>query len=315
MIDTIRWRVFGNIYDLDITDLGTAWKVYEGKTYERVQTDEDTYATLPLENIRFLHKETGLRLQGVGTANCGRIETLEVSLPKLLFGQNGRLITDQRQLDESICILRKLLGDVLGAEFTKMTEAHLTRVDLVWQYRRDPAKMIEDLSKVRHPQVRKANRVYQGESVNFPGRERFLRIYDKEKEQKGRRGEVTRIELQLRGKALKDDLARKDRVTIKDLKFDTCYKAYRDFLMRFEPLKKIDLQKTIELLAWAVRNDAKGNDGQMLFDLWAEGKSDRHIRRTRAKIEQVNFKYRQWTFGDLLPEDPKSEDLEVVEVA
>ncbi len=309
MIDTIRWRLYGNVgHGVEVTGLSSGWEVRQSK----INREGDQ--GLPVETVIFTNTDTGMRLLGQGSLQAGVVNTVEVSLPRLLFGTNGRVISDQRQLDESICLLRKEASAILG-EDASLTEDHLTRVDLVWQFRRDPAEMVEDLRKSRHPQIKKGNRVYEGESVNFPGKERFLRVYDKTREQKGRRGDVTRVELQLRGKALQAALGNGDqKVMIGDLNWFRCYHAYREFLMKFEPIRKPVLTKFIALLAWMVKEDAKGNDGQLVFDLWANGKSPRYVQQTRNRIAKFNFQYKDWTFGELLPDDPKSESLELSEV-
>src|SRR5664280_2765879 len=75
----------------------------------------------------------GVRFWHDGEGNC----KAEVELPKLLWGHNGHLLSNQAELDRSIAIFQETVASVV--EFTTW---QWVLVDLCWQFRARAADVI-----------------------------------------------------------------------------------------------------------------------------------------------------------------------------
>jgi hypothetical protein len=100
-------------------------------------------------------------------------------------------------------------------------EPRCTRLDLVGQFLVEPADMLAAHRETMHPRIRGRKSYYEGESLHFVRKERHLRIYDKVNEMQGKPGQVTRVEWQLRGEAMRHDMNR-DFVAFKNLTIEDC---------------------------------------------------------------------------------------------
>jgi hypothetical protein len=114
MIDTVKYRTVGSHL---VSDNRPGWKHSEYHS---------GYGS-PL--VIFTHVPTDLRV----TSREGTVTSVEVSLPRVRFGTNGRLITSQVVLDEALEITDNAISEVatvpVGREFS--------RIDLCWQFRGD----------------------------------------------------------------------------------------------------------------------------------------------------------------------------------
>jgi hypothetical protein len=126
-------------------------------------------------------------------------------------------------------------------------------------------------------------------------------MYDKQMELTGIAGDVVRVEIQLRGKRLKNELADEDG-QVTDLDFDRCYEVYRKILLDFKPAPLADVKGIDELLAIAQREGFKYR-GVPLLDLWARGKNPRYVRAKKAAIARMVLRLSGIDWSQLLPED------------
>ena len=90
-------------------------------------------------------------------ANGTHFTWFEVSLPRLLFGDNYRLIDSQAQIDEAFHRADKIISQ--WAKPTKKTR-RFTRVDLVWHFKANPPQeFLFAHQACNHPEVKKSVRV------------------------------------------------------------------------------------------------------------------------------------------------------------
>src|SRR4029077_19445698 len=61
-----------------------------------------------------------------------RLEKVEFSLPKLLFGHNGRVLTSQAEIDVSLDKCADILSTI--ARIPDVPKWDVRRVDMVWNY-------------------------------------------------------------------------------------------------------------------------------------------------------------------------------------
>lgn len=149
---------------------------------------------------------------------------VECSLPKLLFGYNGRLILSQSEMDAAFEKLFKLVEGY--ADVPPFVQWTPWRLDPVWQFQVANADAIIDtLSAFRYPDIRSMPWHQAGGGVSWRGvRSRFMiSIYNKSV-QMGQTGQVLRVEVSLRGGELKRMHGRSW------LCFDCLYSVYREIV-------------------------------------------------------------------------------------
>jgi len=288
MVDTVRVEYLGKWR----ANRPPGWSVRESR-----RTAFGEQGT-PVERrgMMMIHEETGFRIGGNGEY----ADFLEVSLPRLLFGNNGIMIRTQEQLDDAV---RKAIGlaEAVSEPMLDGLNPRCTRLDLVAQYLVEPSDMMLAHRETNHPRIRGRKSHYFGESLHFVGKERHCRIYDKVKEMQGKPGHVTRVEWQLRGNALRHDI-RRDFVAFLNLNIEDCYDAYRRLCLEFEPKSLPACSDLYDLLANGVRNgDTLG--GVPVLDAWSRGKHPKTIRRVRREIAKRRAKVFKVDWRKLLPDD------------
>lgn len=293
------------------------WEFSSHRT--RVAGDDDHYRES--ETRIYKHVETGLKAVGQDF----KIRRVEASLPRVLHGSNGKLIKSDLELEDALCralrILREIAiptnyddedsishGDLddLGSPDEKF---RFKRVDLAWQFRGNPVDFITAHFHLRHKRVRKATGHYDGQSLYWPGTGLFVRMYDKELKENQRRGDVIRVEVQIRGiRRLRKWFGFEDHLT--DLSFDECYRIYRSILCEFSPSPLPEVGGLVELLAVGERNGWKHN-GVGIFDLWAREKNPNYARQVKTKMARINLQHFEINWPELLPEQGPPEPVEV----
>jgi len=129
---------------------------------------------------------------------------VECSLPKLVYGHNGRLIGDQEELDHAIDQLRKEVAKV--ADVPDFGLWVPSRCDLVWQLGgMEAGKIIDVLAEFQFPRIQKPPMHVAGQSVSWRGaNSRFVvSAYDKARQFRIE-GDVLRIEVRLCGHHLRE---------------------------------------------------------------------------------------------------------------
>ena len=177
----------------------------------------------------------GLRI--FGCQSC--FTSVEVSLPRIIWGHNGRLIKSDKEFGNALAWLQYLLGTILLPSlpndgfipgFTaRTTGCHYTRVDVVWQF---PAcdGVLAALRYARHAKIRSDPSVFKGRGVSLKGTFLEILAYDKVRQMhlmKAITHEVHRVEIRLRGKALDDVYRYADGRGYTRLDYDWCQEMLR----------------------------------------------------------------------------------------
>lgn len=255
---------------------------------------------VPLHRRLLVHKPTGLRAQGTEDM----LDTFEVSLPKVLFGHNGKLLKSQCEIDAAIGEMHALMGQI-GELSDDLPE--FKRVDFVWQFRGDPELFILAHQHARHNRIRRDVVRFEKGSLTWRGSDRSVCIYDKCREMFRVPGEVVRVEVRLRGRVLEQMLGPKP---VSRLNFGICYEVYRNMLLGFRPLSVAGVSNIAEFLALAEREGWKSGDVSA-FDIYCHRLGQRQRRRLQKQIAEARQKIFGFDWPDLLPPDHPSAPVEV----
>ena len=123
----------------------------------------------------------------------------ECSLPRLLFGYNGRLIETQGQIDDALAKLHTKLATV--ADVPDVREWHCWRADMAWNLDKPASALILAHSCASVPGIHGAGTLWKGgQGVSWCGaKSRFVvTLYDKARKMRVP-GSVLRAEVSLRG--------------------------------------------------------------------------------------------------------------------
>ena len=303
MIDTIKAQSYGRLREDWESKIGNEWRATYHSREEVVQ-DQDFQAA-PVRTILFQHLESGLRFRA---NELGGVYDMECSLPKVLEGRNDHVIRSQTEVAKGWDYIDQM-GDRF---FERQNEYNITRMDCCWQVDRKPSEVLNLHRWTKHPQVKKSTTVYEGESVHFPGRDRHLRIYDKGKEQKTTPDQVTRVELQLRGAALRTDLGYEVGDTILEPDGEKAYHALRRFCWKIADTKFSTTGSLPEVLARAIHEDTRWQDGTSLWQTYAAKKNRSTVLRMQRKIKAVIELHGTFSWKDHLPKDHRQAVLPVI---
>jgi len=223
----------------------------------------------------FIHKQTGMFVRFYD-----RRMVVRVSLPRLLFTKNVRLISSQIQLEKALG-MADTLTDQLATDsiITKI----FRRVDLVWQVRGNMQDFILAHRLLKHPEIDKLAWVWQDETIMWAGREMSITMYDKFLSARKKSKNVIRVEIRFRGKKLKDELHNGMPVTKLDLL--KCYSLFRRKVLCFYPRpfpdkSRLSIEKILKLAIqekWKIQK-------QPAFEYLIRGLSR---KRRREKIKNV----------------------------
>ena len=144
----------------------------------------------------------------------------------------------------------------------------------------------------------------------FKGSEMRISMYDKTREQTKHNGDVVRVEVQLKGRVLKELLGGGERVTRLD--FNTCYQAYRSILLGFDPSPIPDASNIARLLAIGELEHWHSN-GISQFEIYTRDMSERNVRRLQHDMASFRPAVHQIDWSELLPADGPPPAVEVEE--
>lgn len=162
---------------------------------------------------------------------------VECSLPKLLYGYNGRLISTPEEMARALGLLWDQVSTI--AEVPDLGDWKPNRVDLVWQVEGvEAGKVIDALGQYRFPGIQNPPLHVSGQTVTWKGaKSRFVvSAYDKAKQMRVE-GDVLRLEVRLCGQILRKYLAGKNWRHFADL-----YAIYREVIMSLPELPKASTQ-------------------------------------------------------------------------
>lgn len=244
------------------------------------------------------HEETGLRF-GVGPSGGW----VEVSWPRLLFPDNGRLVRSHADVTAGWRRLRELLGQAFGQAAPVDLVERLTRVDLVGQFRSNPVRFLVAHKACRHPAVRKSTvdffSIEGSEEVWWKGVDNQCRMYDKTFELRGKPGDVVRVEWQLRGRSLEKRLG-SDPGHLEDL--GACYQAYKCLCEGFQPQAVYTVRTQAEILRVCEIEGLHLANGQTVTELWASMLRSKSAKwELRKKVQAAHVVKQDISWQELLP--------------
>lgn len=183
MIDTVRFLISGEITPSDLH----GWKKTEGS-----RLDEERGS---IEWINLQHDSSGLRVYGVH----GLAQNVEVSLPRVIKPHNGYLLRPDEVNQAYMKAIDLVEHVVPGVSIDKLSRYDLVLhfLGYIWDY-------MDSLRGLKHKRVRRKCCEFFESSIEWPGKDIKIRLYDKLLEMTGTHGEIQRLEFQLRGKALED---------------------------------------------------------------------------------------------------------------
>jgi hypothetical protein len=276
MIDTIKLKLFASPFK---KLAGVGWKMDTG-TRERDREDGEVRWT------KMQHTESALRVYGTG----GMAETLEVSLPRLLHGCNGRLLRPH-EVNMAYYAALDLATDVVE----DLNPEKLTRLDLVHHFEGWAFDFIASLWGLKHRSIRNKQVQFFETSLSWPGKEMKINLYDKKAELCSIPGYVQRLEAQLHGSKLPDVWSASGGFRVEE-----CYKEYRKICSGFAARRIPILGSLEELLHWLKENEVKVR-GVDPVERYLACKSRTTRYRINKALNDVNLKFFEANFLDHLP--------------
>jgi hypothetical protein len=159
----------------------------------------------------------------------------EGSLPKLLFGHNGRVLEGQAQIDAAMTKLHTSLSEVAHVADAQSWTAR--RVDMAWNFDLEARQYILAHSALWLRGIHGAATLFKGgEGVAWQAaKSRFgVRLYDKSRQTRGA-GSVLRAEVSLRGPKVRLHFKGNDWRN-----FDRLYTVYRNIMATIPPIPKVE---------------------------------------------------------------------------
>lgn len=292
------------------------------------------------ETTRAHNRESGF------TANVkdGTLTKAKASLPRLLYGSNGKLIKTPDELESARHAFLAQVRVLNPA--ANMDDLKIDRLDLVLNLPLDPRVVLPLHRFAKHPMINRETELYfntppknrmgkrphrlsELNTVRLHGVRTTIQLYDKVREiLGGKSGDwpehslCIRVEIQLRGaKHIAKQLGYRDRdyVTLDQLEFRDCYLAYRRILMEFDgngavPKFKPDLVSSLAMLerhpeTW------ESLGGMCPLDWWRHttSPSPKRFREVRKDVGKMMLELEQFRWADLLPYDRLPDLVEVEE--
>ena len=248
----------------------------------------------------YQHSTSDLRVNFLPGDNA----RIEVSLPKLLFpGTNGRLIYTQAQLRRALAKSDALLRPI--AIRGKKGRA-FKRVDLTWQIHGNVDDFIFAHRHQLHPVKNRGPRrstTYHGESILWKGRDCRITIYDKRRKDKGRKGDLIRIEVRLRRDGLRHYLGNAGNPTrpITKLNLRRCYRVLREIMWRFQPKLIPRLRTKEDIEQWAAVEKWRVRGIPVVELLLARYTSEKRRREAEVRVAAPLLKAHKVDWKSILP--------------
>lgn len=221
------------------------------------------------------------------------LQKVECSLPKVLFGHNGRVLENQDQIDAAL----KKCADILSA-IALVPDISLWkpwRVDLVWNFDLPTLALVMAHSALRVPGIHRGATLHNGgEGVSWRGEKsrKMITLYDKARQMRVP-GSALRAEVSLRAVQLGRYFSGKEWRS-----FEHLYRVYRSIMASIPPVnstvKADSLLEAIALESAEIRN-------RILARL--SHKPARTFRRYRQQVEAAAAQLEApFSWADVLPE-------------
>jgi hypothetical protein len=247
---------------------------------------------------------TGARI----VATNSRIVCVEASLPRVLFGHNGKLIQSQFDIEAALAKLDSRIEEITCRPLCGRI---FSRIDLVWQFEGDAQSFLIAHKNCLLPGIRKVPSIYPSESLFWRGSQLKCRMYDKSKQQTGKPGSVVRVEFQLQGQKLKKEF-NGNLLPVSSLNFDQSYAVYRRLVLGFcpnisiKPCKVAEFLKIGLLAGWQY-------EGADCFELWTRGMSRQRRNQLSREIASARPEIFKIDWQSILPNDAPPAAVEIAD--
>ena len=219
----------------------------------------------------------------------------ECSLPRVLFGHNGRVIQSQTQLDDALDRARSILAEHADIDAVEKIEA--SQIDLVWNFPIPAVPIILAHGGLRIPTIRGGPTRYPDDIGISWGRGRYacrVKFYDKCR-QSHVSGSVLRVEITLRRGRIRREFSSQD---WRD--FQRCYRVFRNILLSIPsitvPARSRTLVEAVAQQPLTVRED--------ILARLAQTKSARALRRYRRRFAAAYLAPNErFSWADVLPSE------------
>ena len=278
MIDTVKF-----LFDCPVKMPSSSSDVWKRKRGVNLPEEGN-----PVPWFTLQHNESDLRIFGHGDY----AESVEVSLPKLLYGTNGKLLR-AGDIDSALnqCL------DITATVVEEPSFDRLSRLDLVHHFEGYLFESIESLRGLKHRRIRRKGVEFFDTGLEWPGKELRVRLYDKQAEQGFGPGMIQRLEFQMRGKALPTHLWSSS----EGFDVEGCYSHYKALCGGFSYRSVPRLSSVADLLVFLKINDCKLG-GVDPVSLYMNSKSKRTRYRLEAQMRGVKLEYFEANFISKLPE-------------
>jgi len=222
------------------------------------------------------------------------LEMAECSLPKLLFGHNGRVLENQDQLDAALAKLREVLGTI--ADVPDISEWEPWRVDIAWNFDRPVRPLVLAHAALRVRGIQREGTLHPGyDGVSWRGaKSRFMvTFYDKARQMRVP-GSVLRAEVSLRGEQLARRLHGGDWHD-----FSALWRTYRNIMASLPAI-----ERTAEARGWQEAIGPEPPEVRQRILARLAHKPSGTFRRYRRRIEAAAAQLPgTFSWADILPVD------------
>jgi hypothetical protein len=206
----------------------------------------------------------------------------EAELPKLLWGHNGHLLTNQAELDDSVARFRLILS-----QYVKFQCWHWVLIDLVWQFDTRAEDVILAHQWLRFPGVRSLpSLLCGGKEISWRGGRRGLKFYRKAEN-------VLRVEMRLAGKKLRERIS-----DDAPLNFAELYGAFRAEVQQLPQVQLPDARKHSMAEIVATLPMDTQNTAILAYQI---GRTARAVSGFKRDVSLARVNRTGWNLRDLLP--------------
>lgn len=295
VIDTVGFRCNWPIECLDPLE----WNIERVYNERVLQSDNEQWSGL--FKVRAYHKALGIRASGDGS----RITYVQVSIARVLHGDNGNLIKSQTEVDEA---LNAVKGCFDGFAITTNGIVSFLRVDIGLHFQCNPVEIIRAHRHCRYPRTRRPRTDFGEHSAAWAYDGRRIIMYDKGREMtrrymqnEGLASGLLRVEIQLSKGPLKRALGYDNYPT--ELDFVRCYHAFREMMLNFAPAMEIAAPTNIYSAIATLEQSGMVVGGQTPLEMMTSGMEPRTAREWRRRVSQSAVQMVGFDWAQILPED------------
>lgn len=240
------------------------------------------------------HQILGIHIQGHGN----HITSVNVSLPRIIHGENATLIENQEQIDTA---LEHLIDIVGGIADTSSPILYFTRVDLCWHFQHSPASLIRAHRHCVFPRCQIKRREFSERSASWDYSDKRIIMYDKQFKELKRPGDIVRVEVQLRGKCLKRYLANGEE-DVTQLRFALGYHAFREIMTTFAPSVIVNSSNNIYEGLANLENRVLAAGLESPIESFLTSINSRTARDWRKRMTAAHLRVENFQWENVLPE-------------